>query len=65
MTENPVMCKYACTRALLCMPVSKSRHIGSKIQKSIALAGLLFAEKRHHAYLCYVENLSIFFRFDP
>ena len=56
MTENPVRCKYACTKALLHMPVSK-RCISREIQKSIALAGsLFFAEIRHHANLHYVEQ---------
>ena len=42
-TENPVRCKYACARALLCMPVSKRRRNNTcKIQKPLALAGLHF-----------------------
>ena len=45
-TENPVRSKYACSRALLRMPVSKKKADSHEIKKSIALAGLLFCREK-------------------
>ena len=61
MTENPVRCKY-----ILHMPVSKRRRISREIQKSIALAGSLFMQKKGIALICAIYTIDLFgFCVDP
>ena len=60
MKENPVRFKYVCARALLHIPVSKTRHINHKIQKIRSTCRIAFCVgKRHHADLHYAENQCI------
>ena len=54
MTENNARCKYACARALLCMPVSKRRCISCKIQKSVAFAGSHFCGENGITLICAI-----------
>ena len=60
MKENPVRFKYVCARALLHITVSKMRCISREIQKSVALAGLLFLRKKGITLIFAMQGIDLF-----
>ena len=65
MRENPVKCKYACTRALLHMLVLKKGAYQSQNTKinSFQRFAFFLQKKWCHTNLCYTENRSIYLFF--
>ena len=57
-TENPVRCKYACTRSLPHMPMSNRSHISHEIQKIHSSRRIALCKEKGIMLICAMQRIN-------